>query len=302
MKASLRLFFICCLLLELTLTLSAQKKVHAYVRYINKYSDLAVTHKDIYKIPASITLAQAIIESGAGHSELAKVSHNHFGIKCHSDWTGERVYRQDDNPNDCFRKYKNVEDSYEDHSRFLVQYPRYAVLFTYDIRDYTSWAKGLQACGYATNKGYANSLIRIVEDYQLYKYDTQSASVSVQKKDKDAVPVLRRNVYITYNLLYVIAKRNDSFEQISEDTGFKVKDLLKYNDVPKDFPLKKGDIVYLEKKKKKADAPYYEHVVKIGDSMHSVSQLYGIRLKDLYKMNKKELDYAPIEGDLLQLR
>jgi len=301
MKTSLRLFFIICFLLEFTLTLSAQKKNQAYVNYIENYNYLAVKHKDKYKIPASITLAQALIESGAGLSELARASNNHFGIKCHADWTGDRVYRQDDIPNDCFRKYNSVEDSYEDHSKFLVQHPRYAVLFTYNINDYTSWAKGLQTCGYATDRGYANKLIQVIEDYELYRYDTKYTSERENSK-KHSKPVLRRDVYITYNLLYIIAKENDSFDQISDDTGFKVKDLIKYNEVPEDFPLKKGDVVYLQKKKKKADKPNLVHVVKVGESLHEISQRYGIQMKYLYKMNKKGWDYSPTEGDVLRLR
>jgi len=302
MKVSLRLFFIGCFLLEFTLAAPAQKKSQNYIDYINKYSYLAVKHKEKYLIPASITLAQALYESGAGLSELALSSNNHFGIKCHSDWKGQRVYRKDDNPNDCFRKYKSVEDSYEDHSLFLRQYPRYAVLFTYNIRDYTSWAKGLQACGYATNPGYANTLIRIIENYDLYRYDEKNASSHHREKHPQGPVTLRRNVYKTYNLLYIVAKENDSFDQISDDTGFKVKDLIKYNEVPEDFPLRKGDIVYLEKKKKKADMPNFEYLVKVGDSMHSISQQYGIRVKNLYKMNKKSFDYAPTEGEVLRLR
>ena len=301
MKVSLRLFFISCFFLVFALTLSAQKKNQAYVDYINNYYYLAVKHKDKYKIPASITLAQGLLESGAGLSELARSSNNHFGIKCHSDWTGERVYRRDDTPNDCFRKYNSVEDSYEDHSNFLKKYPRYSVLFTYNIRDYTSWAKGLQTCGYATDKGYANKLIQVIEDYDLYKYDAKFSSSSA-REDMEGTPALRRDVYISNNLLYIIAKDNDSFDQIAYDTGFKVKDLIKYNEVPEYFPLKKGSIVYLEKKKKKADKRYLTHVVKMGESMHRISQLYGIQLKHLYKMNKKDWDYAPTEGDVLRLR
>jgi LysM repeat protein len=263
-----------------------------------------VKHRDQYKIPASIKLAQGILESGAGTSELARASNNHFGIKCHSSWTGERVYRRDDGPNDCFRKYKKVEDSYEDHAKFLLQ-PRYSVLFTYNIRDYTAWAKGLQTCGYATDKGYANKLIQIIETYELYRYDSKTPPKTTkpkQVKDKQKKPELLRDVYKTYNLIYVIAKDEDSFEQIADDTGFKVKDLIKYNEVPEDFPLRKGDIVYLQKKKKKADLPNFEHLVKIGESMHSISQRYGIQLKSLYKMNKKGSEYYPEEGDVLRVR
>ena len=306
MKIRSRLFLIFCFLFGCFLTLPAQKKLKVYVDYIDKYNDIAVIHRDKYKIPASITLAQGILESGAGVSELARASNNHFGIKCHSDWRGERVYRRDDGPNDCFRKYKNAEESYEDHAKFLVQQSRYAILFTYKITDYKDWAKGLQTCGYATDKGYANKLIRIIEDYELYKYDTKATPKSVKPQtpaqQKNKKPVLLRDVYKTYNLLYVVAKADDSFEQIADDTGFKLKDLIKYNEVPADFPLGKGDIVYLQKKKSKADKPHFEHLVKIGESMHGISQQYGIQLKNLYKLNKKSQDYVPTEGDVLRLR
>jgi LysM repeat protein len=301
MKVSLRLFFIFYFLSAFSFVLPAQKKERAFVDYINQYSDLAVKYKKKYNVPASITLAQGVLETNAGRSELVQSSNNHFGIKCHSDWTGGRIYRKDDIEKDCFRVYNNAEESYKDHGEFLLQHSRYSVLFTYDLLDYRSWAKGLQACGYATNPGYANGLIRIIEEYELYRYDTKTPFKSSSSKKK-AKPVLLRDVYKTYNMLYVIAKAGDSFDRIADDTGFKVKDLIKYNEVPEDFPLRKGDIVYLEKKKKKADKPYFEYLVKVGDSMHSISQKYGIRLKNLYKMNKKDPNYAPTEGEVLRLR
>jgi LysM repeat protein len=292
----------------------AQKKLKSHLNYINDYHGLAVNQMVKYKIPASITLAQALLESGAGLSELARSSNNHFGIKCHAGWTGERVYRRDDKPNDCFRKYKRVEDSYDDHSAFLCEHSRYAVLFSYDRTDYTAWARGLQKCGYATDKAYANKLIKCIEDYELYIYDRIPTSskklyvydrISTSSKKKTKIPAAKKNmrpVYITRGLLYVMAEANDSYDKIADDMGFKLKNLLKYNEVPEYFPLRTGDIVYLEKKKKKADAPHYEYVVKIGDSMHRISQRYGIRLKNLYKMNRKDFDYVPVEGDVLRLR
>ena len=186
MKIHLRLFLIFCFLLISSSTFPSKKKSQTFVDYIDKYSSLAIKHKDKYKIPASITLAQGILESGAGLSALAKSSNNHFGIKCHSDWTGERVYFKDDGPNDCFRKYNAVDESFEDHSKFLTQRSRYAILFTYSITDYTSWAKGLQTCGYATDKGYANRLIQIIEDYELYKYDEKTTIKKEEnKKEKE---------------------------------------------------------------------------------------------------------------------
>jgi LysM repeat protein len=306
MKVKARLFCIFLFFFSLGITSQAQKKVSSYVDYIKQHSDIAVKAMDKYKIPASITLAQALLESGAGQSSFAKESKNHFGIKCHSDWTGEKIYRKDDGPNDCFRKYKKVEDSYEDHALFLQKYSRYAVLFTYDIRDYTAWAKGLQTCGYATDKAYANKLIKIIELYELYEYDTKSKVNSKErpltKKQIQTVPPKKRPTYLSQGLLYVLAENNDSFESIAYDMGFKTKNIIKFNEVPTDFPLKKGDVVYLEKKKAKADKPHFEHLVKIGESMHSISQQYGIQVKKLYKLNKKDPDYVPTEGDVLRLR
>jgi LysM repeat protein len=278
----------------------AQKKQPSFVKYINLYKDLAIKHQQLFQIPASITLAQGILESGAGQSRFVRESNNHFGIKCGKDWKGPVVYRDDDAVAECFRVYKKAEDSYLDHSRFLRERPRYAPLFILDATDYKAWAIGLQKYGYATDKAYANKLIKIIEDYELYQYDAKGKGKGKMTKSKSLV--LKRNVYKTFGLIYVIATDNDNFEKIAADMGFKVKELLKYNEVPENFPLFKGDIVYLEKKKKKADKPYFEHVVKIGESMHSISQRYGLQLIRLYKMNKKKDDYVPVEGDILKFR
>lgn len=301
MRNNLLFYTLCILTIGLfSFTSHAQRKNSAYIKYINQYSSIAVKHQSKYDIPASITLAQGILESGAGLSELARKSNNHFGIKCHNDWQGSRTYHDDDYRGECFRKYKRVEDSYEDHALFLTQRPRYAHLFSLNKKDYKGWARGLQKSGYATDKAYANKLIKMIEDYELYKFDSGKS-----RKSSDAGssrPVLKRDIYKTHGLIYIYAKDNDSFDDIAYDLGFKPKDLLKYNEVPEDFPLQKGDIIYLQKKKKKADKPYYDHVVQIGESMHSISQKYGIRLKNLYKMNKKKEDYIPEEGDVLRLR
>lgn len=301
MKLTIRIF---CLLFFITTFAEAatQRKVPSYEKYIKTYSDLAVQHQKKYKIPASITLAQGLLESGAGQSDLARRSNNHFGIKCHSDWRGGRVYHDDDLRGECFRKYKRVEDSYEDHSKFLLR-SRYERLFDLKITDYKGWARGLQKCGYATDRAYANKLIKVIEDYELYRYDTGKVhKISQKEREKQKYPKLRYTIYRTFGLLYVYAKENDSFDRIAQSLDFKVKDLKKFNEVPEDFPLQKGDIVYLEKKKKKADKPYYDHVVQIGESMHSISQKYGIQIKSLYKINKKDKDYIPEEGDVLKLR
>ena len=157
-------------LLLFSFQLSAQNMTRN--EYIDKYKDEAIYQMKKYKIPASITLAQGILESGDGNSELAKKSNNHFGIKCHSDWEGDRVYHDDDKKNECFRKYNKVRDSFDDHSEFLLR-PRYASLFEYALTDYKSWAKGLKKAGYATNPNYAKHLIKIIEENELHKLDDE---------------------------------------------------------------------------------------------------------------------------------
>lgn len=301
MKLTIQIF--CLLFFIATLAEAAtQRKIPSYEKYIKTYSALAIEQQKKYKIPASITLAQGLLESGAGQSDLARRSNNHFGIKCHSDWRGGRVYHDDDLRGECFRKYKRVEDSYEDHSKFLKR-SRYDRLFQLKITDYKGWARGLQKCGYATDRAYANKLIKVIEDYELYRYDTGKVhKLTRQEKKKLKYPTVKYTIYRTYGLLYVYAKENDSFDQIAQNLDFPVKDLKKFNEVPEDFPLQKGDIVYIEKKKKKADKPNYDHVVQVGESMHSIAQKYGIQIKSLYKMNKKDKDYVPEEGDVLKLR
>ena len=283
---------------------SGQHKLASYQKYIKAYSTLAIKQQAQYKIPASITLAQGLLESGAGQSDLARRSNNHFGIKCH-EWKGARVYHDDDLRGECFRKYSTVEQSYIDHSKFLAERPRYARLFDLRVTDYKGWAKGLQKCGYATDRAYANKLIKVIEDYELYRYDrmkvvkktTKQTSASKRQPVKPAY-----QVYRTHGLIYVYAQENDDFDHIAASLGFSPRKLKKYNEVPEDFPLEKGDIVYLEKKKKKADKPYDKHVVQVGESMHDIAQKYGIQIKSLYKMNKKSADYIPMEGDVLKLR
>ena len=303
-----RLFVILSFLF-VVLSLHGQARVKTYEVYIETYGNLAREHMDRYRIPASIKLAQGILESGAGMSELARKSNNHFGIKCHRDWNGPKVYAADDTPNDCFRQYSRVEDSYRDHSEFLVNGIRYRSLFNLSISDYKGWARGLQQSGYATDKAYANKLIKLIEDYELYRFDDPKYRGGVSRRQREAMR--RQEIsrvswthqpYITHGLVYVIAVDGDSFQSIANEFGFSEKDLLKFNEVPADFPLSEGDIVYFQKKKARADKPYVEHTVQVGESMYSISQKYGIRLRNLYRLNKKNYEYVPEEGDRLKLR
>lgn len=277
----------------------AQHRNKQYLAYISQYREIAIEQMDKYKIPASITLAQGLLESGAGKSSLARKSNNHFGIKCGGRWKGKSVRYDDDAPRECFRAYSSVRESYIDHSKFLVSGPRYAFLFRLDITDYKGWARGLKKAGYATDPSYANRLIQIIEDYSLYKYDVKESKRKSRKK-KQMVP---HEVYLANGLLYVKARRGDTFEAIAKEFKTKAKRLIKYNDLHKDYTLSEGDIVYLHEKKKKADKKYDKHIVGDNDSMHGISQMYGIRLKYLYKMNKKDPeDYIPEVGDCLRLR
>lgn len=285
----------------------AQTRYRVYEDYIEMYSDIAVKHMQRYNIPASITLAQGLLESGAGKSSLTIKSNNHFGIKCHRNWKGKRVYAKDDGPNDCFRKYNKAEESFEDHSVFLTSHSRYANLFTLEITDYRAWAKGLQKSGYATDRAYANKLIKLIEDYKLYRYDDikyrkKHRERRVNKSRSEAKAAWRHQPYKTHGLIYILAIKGDTFESIADEFGFKAKKLRKYNEVPEDFPLNEGDIVYFQKKKSIADKPYYQHEVQIGESMHSIAQLYGMKVRNLYRINKKTYDYVPEEGSVLRLR
>ena len=294
-----------------SVSLQAQYSNPVYTEYFNKYKALAIEHMNRYQIPASITLAQGVLESGAGRSKLAKNANNHFGIKCHSDWRGSKTYHDDDHPNECFRKYKNAEESFLDHSLFLAERPRYARLFQLDIRDYKGWARGLQSCGYATDPNYANKLIKLIEDYELYQYDRNQGKnkkkeePKAAKSTKAAKTIYFDNplqVYKDNGLIYVHARQGDTFKTIADEMGFKESRLANFNDLPKNFPLSAGNIVYLQKKKTKAAKPNYEHIIREDESMHSISQKYGIRLSSLYKLNSKNPDYRPKSGDILRLR
>lgn len=250
-----------------------------------------------YHIPASITLAQGLLESGAGQSTLARKSNNHFGIKCGGDWTGRTVRHDDDARNECFRAYKHPRESYEDHSKFLRGRSRYASLFKLKVTDYKGWAHGLKKAGYATDPRYAYRLIDIIELYGLHKYDTKEG-VKWMKKYPNP-----HQLYQANGLLYIVVKPGDTFKAISGEFDISQRKLRKYNDLYKGYVLKPGDVIYLEKKHKRADKAHVVHVLRGGESMYSVSQKYGICLKNLYKMNRmRPEDPCPKVGTILRLR
>lgn len=282
------------------------RKNQAYINYINQYKDLAIEEMLKYRVPASITLAQGLLESRAGLSDLARNGNNHFGIKCH-DWLGARQYADDDAKGECFRVYDNVRQSFEDHSRFLARQPRYARLFDLKLTDYKGWARGLKACGYATSSKYAQSLIQIIELYELDDYDKARKydKFMAQKAGNDNSAAGRLHPIKMFNKnYYLIARDGDTFKSIGEEVGISYRKLAKYNERDKRDKLSAGDIIYLKKKQKKAPKQYkkYVHTVKTGESMYTIAQQYGIRLESLYKINHLSPNYRIYPGAKLKVR
>lgn len=278
-----------------------------YQLYINQYKDLAIREMLQYRIPASITLAQAVFESGAGRSRLARLGNNHFGIKCH-DWTGRTIAEDDDALGECFRAYDHPLQSFEDHSKFLVSSSRYRRLFSLSIQDYRGWAHGLKACGYATNPRYAYKLIELIELYKLYVYDSARSydhamveysgnqTIVNQAKPLHPIAIFNKNYYIR-------ARRGDTFKLIGEEIGVSYKKIAKYNERDKDDALTEGEIIFLKKKRKRAPKAFKNrpHVVKNGESLYIIAQIYGMRLSSLYKLNDFTPDHTIHVGDVVRV-
>lgn len=298
--ASKTIFTAILLLCTLSNSAVAQSLNKTYLAYIEKYKSEAIRQQARYKIPASITLAQGLLESGAGNGELARKSNNHFGIKCHGVWAGEKVYYDDDEKGECFRKYDDPMQSYEDHSLFLTTRSRYAELFELKITDYRGWANGLKRCGYATDKAYASKLINLIETYELHRFDT-ATYVEPKRKEKGNVNATSHTPYKSWDLLYIEVRQGDTFKMIGKEFGIKARKLAKYNELPKDATLKDGMIIYLEPKNKYSKKGYKYHTIKEGESLHSIAQKYGMRLSSIYSLNDLGDDYVPNIGDKLKL-
>ncbi len=284
--------------------------------YIQKYRDIAVKEMMVYRVPASITLAQGILESNVGRSNLASQANNHFGIKCHKEWFGKTYYQDDDLPNECFRKYDNPIESFRDHSYFLTQRDRYKGLFDLDVTDYRGWANGLQSAGYATNPKYAEKLIQTIETFTLYKFDNANFMTAfgdlMDDLDNPAKQAwLRkfivikkgpnnRNIFENNRLQMTIARKEDNVYLLARDFDISVDHLLSYNDLPYATALRPGQIVYLESKRRKGAAE--NHLVQKGETLYTISQLYGIKLKLLYKRNDLREGVEPAAGMVLSLR
>lgn len=303
------LIFCCC-----GISLSAQVSYRSAetIEYIERFHKTAIREMYLYNIPASITLAQGILESGSGRSPLARSANNHFGIKCTDDYKGKRYHQDDDRRHECFRVYSTPEESFRDHSLFLLR-PHYADLFTLRITDYKGWAKGLKKAGYATNPKYPALLTEVIEQNYLDIYDrnpekflprdgvsddkpsrrekehhkkrenSPSKKVSPDKRDN---PSPSGDFAEINGLKCVCVKHGDTFYSLSKRAGLSVDKLKAYNDFPSNYVLKSGEYVFFQPKKK-ASSKISSHRVVKGDTWHSVSQKYGIRLADLKKMNRK---------------
>ena len=290
------------LLAVMPLGLSAQNRNQAYLNYIDKYKDMAISQMHKYHIPASITLAQGLLESDAGRSTLAVEGNNHFGIKCHSDWTGRTLYHDDDRASECFRSYSNASSSFEDHSVFLASGKRYEFLFSYDQTDYKSWANGLKKAGYATSPTYATNLIRIIETYELYKYDGRSRG-SKQSSSSSAGRVPDgHQAYLSNGLLYVLMQDGETLRDISDEFDISRYKLRRFNEIDRYFMPDPGSVIYLERKKGSAAKKYKTHVVASGESLWDIAQLYGVRMRALVRKNHLDADNPLYVGMPLRVR
>lgn len=288
-------------------------QINTRQEYISKYQVLAIKEMMRSGIPASIIMAQACLESADGNSQLAQMSNNHFGIKCKSDWNGQTVYFDDDKHNECFRSYRTVEDSYRDHTDFLMQSIRYAPLFEYGPTDYKSWARGLKRAGYATANDYDKQLIDIIEKFKLHNLDKQWSAAEIanfkpmQPTRPDHEPLVinpyrPRNVVRRNGLKTVVVRAGDTFETIAQEFGLKDWELYSFNDYQKGYRPKPNEIIYIENKKQKASRGEPTHTFEADESMHYISQLYGIKLRPLYRRNDMKFGEQPAPGQVIYLR
>lgn len=285
--------------------------------YIAKYKYIAIKEMHEYKIPASITLAQGILESGNGNSRLAIEANNHFGIKCHDDWKGSKIYKDDDAKNECFRVYLTAEQSYRDHSLFLSTRDRYKFLFDYKITNYEAWAKGLKNAGYATNNKYPTLLINLIENYSLNQYDRVSEKElakmleenhivlndSIDYNDPDHTPFTgldsivdpgnsnlnepTREILYNNRIKYIITRKGDHIRLLAEELDMFEWEFYKYNEIPKGSDVKPGMIIYLQPKRRRSEVK--SHIVKEGETIWDISQKYGVKVKWIYKRNKLQI-------------
>jgi len=315
----LKSFVMCAILFAFSSIASAQQKRITVQEYINTYKYAAIDDMRVYGIPASIKLAQGILESAAGNSELALKANNHFGIKCKAGWVGDTMHKDDDEKNECFRKYGNPAESYRDHSEFLKNGKRYSFLFSLEITDYKAWAHGLKSAGYATAPDYASKLIRIIEEHKLYELDSGVSSIAViaNIENPTALPELnfhgnnnpdidevvfsggKRKTYTRNGRAFIIAGSGDTPLSIGKEYQTSPLFIRRFNDLKSADKIVKGQMIFIEPKKGKAETDF--HIVKSGETLYQISQFHGIKLKKLYKRNNMKPGENPRPGQKLWL-
>lgn len=296
--------------------------------YIAQYRQLAIAEMQRSGVPASIKLAQGILETTAGTSDLVQRSNNHFGIKCKSNWTGESVSHTDDAPNECFRKYPSPEDSYKDHSDFLKNNARYAGLFKLDGEDYKGWAYGLKKAGYATSPRYPTALIKLIEEYNLQDYSLmalgkkdipwqewaatptkEEAPIAALQTDESASPVLSaaaidpgypEGEFRINQTRVVYAPAGTSLLTLAMRYDIPLKRLFEFNEMEEQESLPRAQLIYLQRKRKVAEEEY--HTVREGESLYDIAQIKGVRLEALQEYNALSPGMEPAVGTRLSLR
>lgn len=295
--------FITILLLVVICSGAAYSQKLSAKEYIDKFKDEAIKEMYLHRIPASIVLAQAMLESANGNSELAKNANNHFGIKCKKEWSGASYAKNDEAEQECFRKYENVLDSYSDHSLFLKSRPRYAFLFEIPLADYKSWCQGLKMAGYATDPKYAKGLIEIIEKHKLYEFDVNlplpkpDNSESIESK---LAEISLREVYKFNRIKFIIIRENDSYFKIASQFNIELEKLMEYNDIEPGEKIAVGQKLFLEPKRSHAKEPY--HIVQKGETLKDISQIHGVKLPVLYKYNYLGANSILEVGDIIFLR
>ena len=276
--------------------------------YISKYMSWAVEEMIRSGIPASITLAQGMLESNNGNSTLAVQGNNHFGIKCH-DWKGKKIHHDDDKRHECFRKYKSARESYTDHTNFLMNSPRYSLLFELDHTDYKGWAKGLKKAGYATSPQYAELLIRIIEENRLDRLDEgkrirPDREEPLEQADIEDfnISIAQRKILVRNRIDYIIVREGDTYQSITRELDLMPFELASYNEIERNAKLFEGQELYLQPKRGKASVEFPYHTVEEGETMYRISQMYGIKLKKLYQKNHMKAGEEPAPGTILSLR
>lgn len=273
--------------------------------YITKYKKLAIEEMKRTGIPASITLAQGLLESGNGNSTLARKANNHFGIKCH-DWRGPSIKIDDDKKNECFRKYKDPYQSYKDHSEFLSTRSRYAFLFKLKPTDYKAWARGLKKAGYATHPRYAHMLIDIIEDEELYAFDTGSKRTNIKHSEKSKFEENLGDLYLRLEVAngihFIKVVKGDTFYNLEKNMGVSRSRLLKYNELPKNYILKVGQILYFNRKRNRAARGYNFHLAKSGETLYDIAQKFCVKLKKIRRYNNFSKRHVISAGDRVYLR